>query len=1444
MTDRISGSASLSSLEKIPKLSGTKGYLAWKRSMRDCLKMLRLWKYVAGTAVEPVVGEPATEAQAASSNASTDGAQNDLTKAQTKALNTYRDGVDQACTALRLACAGNAYTRIENLENPCAAWKLLEKTYTPKGAGFLNEACRQLFTLTLANCSSSEDYVTRFQDAVNNLQSFSSGLILDENILKYFFHANLGSDHESYVERYAQDHEPFALDGTAKHSLSEAMEHFENTAVNPKTTGGAVVSMAAVHSAGGRGRGRGRGGHGGGSGRTSNPETVQPTANGMAVVSKTVKYCNHCKKPYHMESECRVKYPHLAAQADQRPRKRPRNDDDSSAKPSGDNDTAKSAYVAFMACDSPIKEMAKLWVWDCGNSQHISHDRAAFTQLTEKTLAPIQGIGGALTPRGIGTVTLSCLDGQGNSRPFPLFNVLYVPEGGLNLISQGQLQREGCPMKIVPQGIEIGQFGIMARRQENNLYILDLFNVPQSAVALAAVNSEALKMWHARLGHLGEQNVTKLASMSQGMDLTKPPPKDACEPCAIAQTTVEPHKAPMEPGKHPLDLIHSDVQGPFKEAPNGAKYLVTFHCDFERRSHVALLRAKSGVFQAFQNYKKQNEYGDRRIKRLRSDNGGEYNSTEFNKFRFDNGIQWEPNIPGNPEQNGKAERLGQTLHRIASTMRVEAKLDEKWWAELVLTANYLRNRQPTAGRNVTPYETHTGSPPQLGHLRIIGQTGYAQVRKPSTGWKKFQDRAIKCTLVGYEGDHIYRMITPKGVVMRYSNVKWINNASASLPSAPSNPRIPSTPPVPPLSSSSPRVIEIEDDDPPPNKKQKTSPNDAAEAAVLEFLDTINVPDTDPIAPKVIVPEAPPPSPKAVWQRAPPSPKSAPGPPRFEVLARHPELRECSPDPLAMLALLAHAASIEPYEPKTYRQATRCPDHRQWQKGMQDEIDAVNANFTYKLVFLPPNRRALRAKWVYRIKRGAMGEILRHKARWVVRGFEQREGIDFNETFASVVKPMSYRALFALAAAHDWEIHAMDVKTAFLYGTVEEDIYVEQPEGFEDGSERVCKLNKALYGLKQSPRIWYETLTTFLKSLGYSKIDADFSIFAKDGTIVSIYVDDLKITGSSMTDINFLKQALSKRFQMVDLGPISYYLGISITRDRPNRILRLSQQTYLEKVLRDHGMWESKPVATPMEGRLEAGPEGFQATDDSRLRYQSAVGSLMYAMLGTRPDLAFSVSVVSRYSSNPTDTHWTAVKRIFRYIKGTLTLELTFSGPLMSLSGYTDADWAGDVDTRRSTSGYVFNIGSGAISWSSKRQPTVALSSCEAEYMGQTQATKEAIWLSALLDQLNPPEAPGANTVQMTANNANVALACLPTSFSFGAVIIHCDNQGAIALAKNPQAHTRSKHINTHWHYQRERIEDGSVEFKYVPTEEQVADGLTKALPKDKFLAFRKALGLE
>jgi hypothetical protein len=288
----------------------------------------------------------------------------------------------------------------------------------------------------------------------------------------------------------------------------------------------------------------------------------------------------------------------------------------------------------------------------------------------------------------------------------------------------------------------------------------------------------------------------------------------------------------------------------------------------------------------------------------------------------------------------------------------------------------------------------------------------------------------------------------------------------------------------------------------------------------------------------------------------------------------------------LIALIAGADTSEPHEPRTYREAVGGGDAKLWEQSMEDEVNSLTQNKTWDLVDRPKDRAVLTGKWVYKHKRGANGEILRYKSRWVVRGFEQREGLDYNETFASVVKPMSYKLLFAIAAAYDLEIEQMDVKTAFLYGDIDSEVYVEQPQGFgaTGQSTKVCKLNKALYGLKQSPRVWYLTLTTYLKTLGFEPLTADNCIFHNNkGTYIAVFVDDLLIIGPSKDDIEAIKGKLRERFSMTDLGPCKYYLGMEVIRDRQNRTLKLSQRSYLEKILRDFEMWDcNKRHDTPID----------------------------------------------------------------------------------------------------------------------------------------------------------------------------------------------------------------------------------------------------------------------
>ena len=1124
------------------------------------------------------------------------------------------------------------------------------------------------------------------------------------------------------------------------------------------------------------------------------------------------------------------------------------------------------------------------------------------TEDDKDDLRPVGGIGGQLLPVGKGKVELK-MNVKGQCRSLYLDEVLHFPGLPMNLMSKGRLMRLNCPMKIVPGGIEVGSQGITAWLSSNDIFKFEMWGdrpvvpkpppvksrpkrramiaanppanpvdgpipspVParrrrsvsyESDVTISSAtdcnsgsdsgssyatarsassqsdsgisdcedprlkkkrkpNPATIAYYHRCLGHSGDV----LQLENYGIDLSKKvSDKEPCVACTIKKMKQVKHTSHIRPGKRPMELIHSDI-GQMKETKLGYKYFITFMDDYTKRSEIEIISEKSQAFEAFKRYLLRNERGDLRCRRLRTDWGGEYEKYAFDRWRAENGIMWEPIVPHNPEQNGAAERLNQDLKSCVNTVMEETGLSNELWPQLILAANYLRNRRPTQTRKLTPYEAHTGCKPNLKHLRPLGSYGWCIARKPNTGWVSGQDRTITKSpgrLVNYDGDHIYKLLLDDGRIYRTSQVIWGK--------------------VPPkflrLKLSEPSAVGG-------TSHSNSQPAKDLTTAPIEIDLDLPVP---PVPPAVPMPPAPPampmPSQQPILTPAGSTPPTPPTPVTIssssqtpsasttvgDALLHHPYLqdRDLSPDPIALLTSIVR----ESKEPKTYEEATsdNNPYREEWVFATEDEIESLLKNGTWELVDCPKDRKPLRGKWVFTLKRGSKGEVIRHKARWVVLGCSQREGLDYNETFASVVKPMSYKALFALAAALNWDIEQMDVKTAFLYGDVEEIIFVMQPTGFKSKKypNKVCKLKKALYGLKQSPRVWYNTFASFMKELGFHPIDADYSVFIdpRTGTIVALYVDDVLITGPNRADIQRVKDALNGKFHMTDLGPIAFYLGMTVVRDRANRTIRLGQAAYVERVLRDNGMWDAKSISTPMETSVKLVPaeDGFQATPNHRTRYQSAVGSLMYAMLGTRPDLAFAVSVVSRYAHNPTPKHWGAVKRIFAYLKGTVNMQLTFQGPLSNLVGYTDSDWAGDTATRRSTSGYVFNVGSAAISWSSKRQATVALSTCEAEYVGQTQAAKEAIWLRSLLTSLRP----GSNALET--------------------VIIYGDNQGAIALAKDPRSHGRTKHIDIANHFCRERVADKSVAFEYTPTDKQVADGLTKPLPRDKFEAFRSAIGL-
>ncbi|CAM8977595.1 unnamed protein product [Rhodiola kirilowii] len=499
--------------------------------------------------------------------------------------------------------------------------------------------------------------------------------------------------------------------------------------------------------------------------------------------------------------------------------------------------------------------------------------------------------------------------------------------------------------------------------------------------------------------------------------------------------------------------------------------------------------------------------------------------------------------------------------------------------------------------------------------------------------------------------------------------------------------------------------------------------------------------------------------------------------------------------------------------------------------MNDEIQSMHDNQTWKLVPKPDNVKAIDCKWIFRIKEGNdSGEPPRFKARLVAKGFLQKEGIDFNDIFAPVVKYKTMRLLIAMTAVFNWELEQMDVKTAFLHGDLDEKLYMKQPIGFIDKQkpEHVCFLQKSIYGLKQSPRQWNMKFDSCMLSLGFIRSQYDSCLYLKNvksatPLYVVLYVDDLLLICPSLPVIMKLKDSLNKVFDMKDLGKAQKILGVKIIRDRKNKQILLSQVDYIDKVLAKFSMKDCNPTVIPLGGHLDISKDDCPKTDLEKQKmntipYDVAVGSIMYAMLCTRPDLGFAISVLSRYMANPGPKHWQAMKYLLRYISGTKNLGLIYGehASKTNLTGYVDSDYASNKDTRKSTTSFFFTWAGNCITWKSQQQAIVALSSTEAEYIAAVEAAKEAIWLKGVLNEIQ-------------------GVMFVPTIFM--------DSQSALCLCKDPVYHERSKHIDVRYHFIRDMVESKEFVFEKILGEKNPADFGTKIVPFNKFDFCRRALNI-
>lgn len=722
----------------------------------------------------------------------------------------------------------------------------------------------------------------------------------------------------------------------------------------------------------------------------------------------------------------------------------------------------------------------------------------------------------------------------------------------------------------------------------------------------------------------------------------------------------------------PFELLHCDLWTSPVLSMSGYKYYPVVVDDFTHYMWTFPLRAKSEVHRIFVLFQKYvSTHFSSPIKFIQCDNGTKFTNNQNRDLFLAHGIVLRFSCPYTSPQNGNAERALRTTNDVIRSLLIQASTPLAYWVEARRTATFLINLRPyKPNLSSTPYFTLHQSPPPFASLWVFGCLCYPNLT--TTSPHKLAPRYAPCVFHGYPDEHrgyrcldlaTGRVIISRHVTFDETSFPFANRASPpSLPHTPTQPShttptfksTPTTsPPSPPASKRTPLPT-----------SPITPPSSPSSIPSTDCTSTASTPLTSPL-PENAIPVSVPQSPHPMTTRA----KRGFGLPALR------------------LNLLATTPSISPI-PKTYRSALHDPN---WTAAMHSEFEAFLHNDTWDLVPRPAHSNVVSGKWIFRHKFHVYGSLARYKARWVCRGYSQQPGIDYDETFSPVVKPSTIRTVLSMVVSSSWPIHQLDVKNAFLHGSFSETVYCQQPQGFENPSfpNHVCHLKNSLYGLKQAPRAWFSRFATFILSTGFTASKSDSSLFifhsSTDIAYLLLYVDDIILTASPPAFLNSIIDFLRSEFAMIDLGALHHFLEISVTRSPSGRFL--SQQQYVTELIDRAGMTDCNTTRTPIDTSLKLDSSGPCVSDPSF--YRSIAGALQYATL-TRPDISYAVQQACLYMHDPREPHLNLVKRIICYLKATsyLGLQLNTSSP-NTLTSYSDADWAGCPETRRSTSGFCF-----------------------------------------------------------------------------------------------------------------------------------------------------------
>ena len=1006
--------------------------------------------------------------------------------------------------------------------------------------------------------------------------------------------------------------------------------------------------------------------------------------------------------------------------------------------------------------------------------------------------------------KGLGKIAIS--------NEHSISNVFLVESLGYNLLSVSQLCNMGynCLFTNVDVSVFRRSDGSLAFKGvlDGKLYLVDFAKEEAGLDACLIAKTSMGWLWHRRLAHVGMKNLHKLLKGEHVIGLTNVQfEKD--RPCAACQAGKQVggahHSKNVMTTSRPLELLHMDLFGPVAYLSiGGSKYGLVIVDDFSRFTWVFFLQDKSetqGTLKRFLR-RAQNEF-ELKVKKIRSDNGSEFKNLQVEEFLEEEGIKHEFSAPYTPQQNGVVERKNRTLIDMARTMLGEFKTPECFWSEAVNTACHAINRVYLHRLlKKTSYELLTGNKPNVSYFRVFGSKCYILVKKGRNS--KFAPKAVEGFLLGYDSNtKAYRVFNKSSGLVEVSSDVVFDETNGS-------PReqvvdlddvdeedVP-TAAIRTMAIGDVRPQEQDEQDQPSSSTMVQPPTQDEEQ---EACDQGGAQD-DHVMEEEAQP-APPTQVRAMIQR---------DHPVDQILG---DISKGVTTRSRLVNFCEHYSFVSSIEPFRVEEALLDPD---WVLAMQEELNNFKRNEVWTLV-PRPKQNVVGTKWVFRNKQDEHGVVTRNKARLVAKGYAQVAGLDFEETFAPVARLESIRILLAYAAHHSFRLFQMDVKSAFLNGPIKEEVYVEQPPGFEDERypDHVCKLSKALYGLKQAPRAWYECLRDFLIANAFKVGKADPTLFTKtcDGDlfVCQIYVDDIIFGSTNQKSCEEFSRVMTQKFEMSMMGELNYFLGFQVKQLKDGTFI--SQTKYTQDLLKRFGMKDAKPAKTPMgtDGHTDLN-KGGKSVDQKA--YRSMIGSLLY-LCASRPDIMLSVCMCARFQSDPKECHLVAVKRILRYLVATPCFGIWYPmGSTFDLIGYSDSDYAGCKVDRKSTSGTCQFLGRSLVSWNSKKQTSVALSTAEAEYVAAGQCCAQLLWMRQTLRDFG---------------------------YNLSKVPLLCDNESAIRMAENPVEHSRTKHIDIRHHFLRDHQQKGDIEVFHVSTENQLADIFTKPLDEKTFCRLRSELNV-